>query len=171
MGQAPEGESAMKQGATVERTSERELVVTRTIDGPPHLVFKAWSDPELFRQWWVPKSFGVVLASCEMDVRTGGRYRLVFGEDPSQQMAFVGQYVEVVPNSRIVWTNEEEDDGAITTVTFEDQGGRTRVVVRDFYASKEAVDEALASGSVGGLPDQLDQLDALVRGLGAGVGE
>lgn len=167
MDQAREGEAAMKQRATVERTSDRELVVTRTIGGPPHLVFKAWSDPELFKRWWVPESFGVRLVDCELDVRTGGRYRLVFEADPSQQMEFFGRYVEVIPGSRIVWTNEEADDGAITTVTFEDQGGRTRVVVRDFYASKEAVDEALASGSVGGLPDQLDQLDALVRELGA----
>ena len=69
----------MKNRTTVERKSERELVVTRTFNGPARIVFEAWTKPELFKRWWVPKSIGLSLLSCEMDVRVGGRYRLVFG--------------------------------------------------------------------------------------------
>ena len=107
---------------TVERKSDRELVVTRTFDAPPQMVFKAWSQPDLFRRWWVPKGGGISLVSCDMDVRTGGKYRLEFGAG-GDTMAFYGKYLDVVPNERIVWTNDEGEEGAVTTVTFEDQGG------------------------------------------------
>ena len=151
--------------ATAERTSERELVVRRTINGPARLVFEAWTRPELFERWWVPKGAPIFLVACELDVRVGGTYRLVFGMDGSdQQMAFFGRYLEVTPPSRIVWTNEEEGDeaGAISTVTFEEYDGRTRVTVHDLYPSKEALDAAIASGSTEGMPAQLEQLDELV---------
>ena len=116
----------MKSRTTVERKSERELVVRRTINGPARLVFEAWTKPELFKRWWVPKSIGVNLLSCEMDVRVGGRYRLVFGNDASTGMAFYGTYLEVTPCSRLVWTNDEGDEGGtVTTVTFEESGGQT----------------------------------------------
>src|SRR5262245_58490137 len=155
--------AATKNPTKAERKSERELVVTRTINGPARIVFEAWTKPELFRQWWVPKGFGISLLSCEMDVRAGGSYRLVFGHDGSEGMAFFGKYLEVTPNSRLVWTNEEGDDGgAVTTVTFEEQGGKTLLVVCDLYPSKEALDAAIASGSTGGMPEQLEQLDELV---------
>ena len=144
----------------VERKSERELAVTRLFDAPPHLVFKAWSDPALFQRWWAPKSFGVNLVSCEMDVRTGGKYRLEFAVG-DQSMAFYGKYIDVVPDQRIVWTNEEEQDGAVTTVTFEDQGGKTLVTYHESYSSKEALDEAM-TGSAAGLPEQFEQLAALL---------
>jgi len=144
----------------VERKSERELAVTRLFDAPPHLVFKAWSDPALFQRWWAPKSFGVNLLSCDMDVRTGGTYRLEFGVG-DQSMAFYGKYIDVVPDQRIVWTNEEEQDGAVTTVTFEDQGGKTLVTYHESYSSKEALDEAM-TGSAAGLPEQFEQLAALL---------
>src|SRR3954467_5381664 len=121
--------SLTKNPVTVERTSDRELVVTRTINGPARLVFEAWTKPELFRRWWVPRSMGMNLVSCEMDVRVGGGYRLVFGRDPANPMAFFGRYLDVKPNSRLVWTNEESEDGAVTTVTFEDRGGTTLVVL------------------------------------------
>lgn len=152
---------------TVERTSERELVVRRSINGPAHLVFEAWTRPELFMRWWVPKAAPITLLSCELDVRVGGRYRLVFGiNGTDQQMAFFGRYLEVTPNARIVWTNDEGDEGgAVSTVTFEEQDGQTRVVVHDLYPSKEALDEAIASGSTEGMPEQLAQLDALVDSL------
>ncbi|HWZ93120.1 MAG TPA: SRPBCC domain-containing protein [Polyangiaceae bacterium] len=115
----------MKNRSTAERKSERELVVTRTFNGPVRIVFEAWANPELFRRWWVPKSVGVSLLSCEMDVRTGGGYRLVMGVGPSQTMAFHGKYLEVIPNSRIVWTNEEAGEGGpITTVTFRGESGQ-----------------------------------------------
>jgi uncharacterized protein YndB with AHSA1/START domain len=116
----------------VQRTSDREVVVTRTFDAPARLVFEAWSKPELFKQWWVPRSLGMTLRSCELDVRTGGSYRLVFGDDPANTMAFFGRYLEVVPNERIVWTNEESGDAAsVTTVTFEERDGTTQLVLTE----------------------------------------
>src|SRR5262245_3887709 len=159
-----------KDRTTAERKSERELVVSRTINGPARIVFEAWTKPELFKRWWVPKSIGISLFSCEMDVRVGGSYRLVFGHDASG-MAFYGKYLEVTPHSRLVWTNEEgEDGGPVTTVTFEERGGKTLLVVQDLYPSKEALDAAIASGSTGGMPEQLEQLDELVVTLSAGLG-
>jgi len=157
----------MQDGATVERRSDRELVVTRTVGGPARLVYEAWTKPELFERWWTPKSFPVSLQSCEMDVRVGGRYRLVFGHEGST-MEFFGRYLEVTPNSRLAWTNDEGDDGGpITTVTFEEAGGRTQVTVHELYPSKEALDAAFASGSAGidGMPEQLEQLDQLLETL------
>jgi uncharacterized protein YndB with AHSA1/START domain len=157
---------ATKTPATVERKSDRELVVTRTINGPARIVFEAWTNAELFKQWWVPKSAGLFLRSCELDVRVGGTYRLVFGEDPSQTMAFFGRYLEVVPHSRIVWTNDEggEGGGAVTTVTFAEKGGQTRVVVHDLYPSKEALDASL--GSYDGMSETFDQLEQLLATVG-----
>ena len=147
----------------VERKSELELVVTRTVNAPAHLVFEAWTKAELFRRWWVPKSFGVTLLSCEMDVRVGGQYRLVFPHEDST-MEFFGTYLEVTPHSRLVWTNAEGDNGeTITTVTFEENAGKTLLVVHDLYPSKEALD----SGSTGAMPETLDQLDELLVSLGA----
>lgn len=153
----------------MERISDREFVVRRTVDGSVRLVFKAWSEPELFRRWWTPKSFGMTIHSCEMDVRTGGGYRLVISH-PSmpEPMAFFGRYIEVVPGERIVWTNEEGgEEGAVTTVTFEGRGEQTLVVWRDLYPSKEALDEAMVSGATSGFDEQFDQLDEMVAELGA----
>lgn len=155
-----EGSSSQPQ-TTVERTSPRELVVRRTVKGPAHLVFKAWTTADLFRRWWVPKSYGLTLLSCEMDVRVGGQYRLVFQHGDST-MAFFGTYTEVTPHSRLVWTNEEGDLGAtITTVTFDEQDGHTHVVVHDLYPSEEAVD----TGSSGAMPETFEQLDELLASL------
>ncbi len=165
--------SNLEPMTTVERGSDRELVVTRIVKGPARLVYEAWARPELFARWWAPRSFCVTLISYEADVRTGGTYRLVMGHPSSDQpMSFFGKYIEVVPSSRIVWTNDEgEDEGAVTTVTFEDQDGATLVVVRDLFPSKEALDEAIASGSTSGWDEQLTQLDALVRTLPADIAE
>ncbi len=159
-----------KNPTTTERTSERELVVRRAVDGPARLVFEAWTKAELFQRWWVPKSFGLTLLSCEMDVRVGGQYRLVFQHGEST-MAFFGTYREVTPHSRLVWTNEEGEDGVtVTTVTFDERDGKTWLVVHDLYPSKDALDAAIASGSTGGLPDQLDQLDELLASFRTGSG-
>jgi len=149
---------------TAERKSDRELVVTRTFDGPARLVFEAWTTPELLKRWWVPKSCGASFLSCELDARTGGSYRFEFGHPASDQpMAFFGRYLEVTPPSRLVWTNEEGgEDGAITTVTFEERGDQTLVVMHDLYPSKEALDEAIASGSTSGFTESFEQLDALL---------
>jgi uncharacterized protein YndB with AHSA1/START domain len=156
--------SAAVNRTVVERKSDLELVATRTFDAPVHIVFEAWSKPELFQRWWVPKSVGMSLVSCDMDVRTGGTYRLVFSHpDFDQPMAFFGTYAEVVPNERIVWTNQESDEGAVTTVTFEEDAGKTRVTYHERYPTKAACDDAIA-GSAEGLPEQFAQLDALLAG-------
>ena len=167
--QPPTAKNDTKPRTTVERKSDRELVVTRTINGPARLVFEAWTKADLFKQWWVPKSSGIVLRSCEMDVRVGGTYRLVFGDDPAKTMAFFGKYLEVVPHERIVWTNEESGDaGAVSTVTFTEKNGQTLVVLHDLYPSKEALDASL--GSYDGMTETFDQLDELVGRLGANAG-
>jgi uncharacterized protein YndB with AHSA1/START domain len=162
--------TGMKNRTTVERKSDRELVVTRIFDAPARIVFEAWTKPELFMRWWAPKSMGVPLLSCDMDVRAGGKYRLEFGQDASNSMAFFGKYIEVVPYSRLVWTNDEGEDGAVTTVTFEEQGGKTLLTFHELYPSKEALDEAFI-GMEGGMPEQLEQLDELLVSLGASMGE
>jgi uncharacterized protein YndB with AHSA1/START domain len=159
--------STMKNLTTIERKSEREIVVTRTFNGPARIVFEAWTKPELFRQWWVPKSMGMSLLSCEMDVRVGGRYRLEFAHGDSQA-AFFGTYKEVIPHSRIVWTNEESDDGAVTTVTFEEKDEKTLMVMHELYPSKESFDAN--AGAEGGMPETFAQLDELLVTLGASVG-
>ena len=155
----------MKNRTTAERKSERELVVTRTFDVPPRIVFEAWTRAELFQQWWVPKSVGLTLLSCEMDVRVGSKYRLVFRHPASlEPMAFHGTYLEVTPPSRLVWTNEEAGgSGQVTTVTFEEKAGETLLVMHDLYPSKAALDGAIASGSTNGdMVETFNQLDELL---------
>lgn len=154
-----------KNRTKLERTSDREFVVTRTVEGPAHLVYEAWTKSELFKQWWVPKSFGLTLLSCDLDVRVEGGYRLVFSHNGST-MDFFGRYLEVIPFSRLVWTNDEEgeDAGAVTTVTFEENDGRTLVTVHDLYPSKEAAD---ADGSKAAMPETFEQLEALLVTLRA----
>ncbi len=152
---------------TVEKKSEREVVVTRMFDAPARLVFEAWSRPELFKKWWVPRSMGMTLRSCELDVRTGGKYRLVFGDDPANPMAFFGKYLEVVPDKRIVWTNEESGDaGSVTTVTLEERDGKTLLVLCELYPSKEALDEA-GTGAQDAMHETFGQLDELLAELSA----
>jgi uncharacterized protein YndB with AHSA1/START domain len=158
--------ASMRNRTTVERKSERELVVTRTFNGPARIVFEAWTTPELLKRWWAPKSSGVSLLSCEADVRVGGRYRFEFGHGDSKPMVFFGRYIEVTPYSRLVWTNDESDDGAVTSVTFEEKGDRTLLVMKEIYPSKEALDGALA-GMEGGMPETFAQLDELLVTLGA----
>ena len=161
----------MKSHTTVEPTSERELVVTRTFDAPARVLFEAWTKPELLRRWWVPKSCGITLLSCEVDARVGGTYRLVFGHGDAEPVAFHGRYLEVASHSRLVWTNEEGgDDGAISTVTFEEKDGKTRLVLHELHPSKEALDAARASGAEAGTLEAWEQLDELLGVLGASVG-
>ncbi len=151
----------MKSETTTEQTSERELVTTRTINGPARLVFEAWTKAELFQRWWAPKSMGMVIVSCEMDVRVGGGYRLEIRHPSAPApMPFFGTYLEVTPNARLVWSNDESASGPITTVTFEEIAGKTRVVLRDLFPSKEAFEES--RGAEAGLPEQFDQLEELL---------
>ena len=160
----------MKNRTTVERKSDRELVVTRTFNAPARIVFEAWTKPELFMRWWAPKSMGMFLRSCEMDVRAGGKYRLEFGQDASNSMAFFGKYIEVILHSRLVWTNDEGGDGGpVTTVTFEEKGGKTLLVLHELYPSKEALDAA-GTGAADAMGEQFEQLDKLLVSLGASVG-
>ena len=159
----------MKNRTTVERKSERELVVTRTFNGPARIVFEAWTKPELLKRWWAPKSTGVSLLSCEADVRVGGSYRFEFGHEASKPMVFFGKYIEVTPHSRLVWSNDESDGGSVTTVTFEEKGGKTLLVMHELYPSKEALDGAIA-GMEGGMSESFAQLDELLVTLGASVG-
>jgi len=164
MPEGKQGSPAAMNRTAVERKSDHELVVTRTFNAPAHIVFEAWSTPELFKRWWVSKSFSTSLLSCDMDVRTGGTYRLVFRHPTSDQpMAFFGTYGEVTPYKRLVWTNEESDQGAVTTVTFEGNAGKTLVTLHELYPTTAALDEALA-GSAEGLPEQFAQLDELLAG-------
>jgi uncharacterized protein YndB with AHSA1/START domain len=158
----------MKNRTTVERKSDREVVVTRTINGPARIVFEAFTKPELFKRWWVPKSLGLTLLSCELDVRVGGTYRLVFSHSGGE-MAFFGKYLEVKPPSRLVWSNDEGGEGgAVTTVTLEEKAGKTLLVLSDLYPSKKALDDGI--GSTDGMSETLDQLDELVVTLAAGSG-
>ena len=159
-------EQVVQNHTSVERKSDRELVITRTFDAPVSLVFEAWTRPELFMKWWAPKSMGVPLRACDMDVRNGGQYRLEFGQDEANTFAFFGRYLEVLPNARLVWTNDEDETGgAVTTVTFEDRGGKTLLVFHDLYPTKEALDEAIA-GMPDIMPEQFLQLDELLASLG-----
>ena len=158
-----------KHETTAERKSDRELVVTRTFDAPARIVFKAWTTLDLFKQWWAPESIGVTIVESEADFRTGGSYRFLMAHPSVEQpMAFFGRYLEVTPPTRLVWTNDEGgENGQVTTVTFEDRGDETLVIVHELYPSKEALDEAIASGATGGFAEQFDQLDVLLASGGA----
>jgi uncharacterized protein YndB with AHSA1/START domain len=154
----------MKNDTKVERRSDRELVTTRTFNGPARLVYEAWIKADLFKRWWVPKSLGMSIASCQMDVRVGGGYRLEFDLGGGKTMAFFGTYKEVVPNSRLVWTNEESPDGSVTTVTLEEKDGKTLLVMHELFPSKQALDEN--AGMVDGISETFAQLDELLVTLG-----
>jgi uncharacterized protein YndB with AHSA1/START domain len=158
----------MKSRSTVERKSERELVVKRTFNAPARIVFEAWTTPELFKRWWLPKSYGMSLISCELDVRVGGTYRLLISQGASAPMAFHGKYLEVTPSSRLVWTNEESDDGAVTTVTFEEKAGKTLLALHELYPSKEALDRNISASD--GMSETFDQLEELLDAAGASAG-
>ncbi len=151
---------------TTDRRSDREVVITRTFNAPARIIFDAWTKPELIMKWWTPASFGITFISCEADVRTGGTYRYVFGH-PSfdKPMAFVGKYLEVEPPNRLVWTNEESQDGSVTTLTLKEKDGKTHLVLSDLYPTKAALDEAMESGSIGGYPEQFEGLDSLLENL------
>ena len=160
----------VKHRTTVERTSDREVVVTRTVDGPARLVLEAFTRAELFQRWWVPRSMGMTLLSCELDARVGGTYRLVFDHDP-EPVAFFGTYVEVTPYSRLAWTNDEGGEGGpVTTVTFEERDGQTLVVLRELHPSKEALDAA-GTGAAEAMVETFDQLDELLVALGESAGQ
>lgn len=155
-----------KVPTNLERKSDRETVVTGTINGPAHLIFQAWTNPELLKRWWVTKSCGISFVSCETDARVGGGYRFVFSHPAAEQpMAFFGKYTDVKPNSRLVWTNEESAEGGVTTVTFEEKAGKTHVVVHELYPSKAALDETVAAGNLNDMGEQFAQLEEVLGTL------
>jgi uncharacterized protein YndB with AHSA1/START domain len=158
------GAAGVKGDTVIKRVSDTEIAVTRTFDAPARIVFEAWSKAELFARWWAPASMGMALRACEMDVRTGGTYRLEFGNDAENSFSFFGKYLEVVPPERIVWTNDVGEDGAISTVTFVEQGGKTLLTFSETYTSKEALEEN--QGGLDGTPEQFAQLDDLLESLG-----
>jgi uncharacterized protein YndB with AHSA1/START domain len=162
------GERVSDGRTVVERTSERELVVTRVFDGPVRLVYEAWTKAELFQLWWAPKSSGVPMIACTMDARTGGGYSVTFGRDAENTMTFFGKYLEVTPGERLVWTNDEgEEEGAVTTVTFaEEDGDKTRLILSELYPSKEALDASFV-GMEDAMPEQFRQLDELLASQAA----
>ena len=154
----------MKNDTKVEKKSEREVIITRTFNAPPRIVFEAWTKAEHMRRWWVPKSSGLKLLSCEIDARIGGGYRFVF-EHPAAPdgMAFFGRYVEVTPHSRLVWTNDESGDaGQLSTLTLEGHGDTTRITLHEVFPSAAALEAA--KGAYDGIPESFAQLDALLAG-------
>lgn len=161
--------SGTDTATNVERASDRELLVTRSFNAPARIVFEAWANPDLFRQWWAPKSFCMTIVSCEMDVRTGGSYRLEIGHPASDSpMAFFGRYLDVVPGERIVWTNEESGEGPVTTVTFAESDGRTTVTISSLFPNVQALEDELASGACEGTKESLAQLETLLGDSQAG---
>lgn len=163
------GDRVSKGRTAIERNGERELVVTRVFDAPVRLVYEAWTRAELFQLWWAPRSRNMPMQSCEIDARTGGGYRIVFAIDEARTMTFFGRYLEVVPFERLVWTNEESGEaGAVTTVTFEEEDGGTRLVLRELYPSKEALEDSFV-GMEDTTPEQFDQLDELLVALAPSV--
>jgi uncharacterized protein YndB with AHSA1/START domain len=161
---------ARKNETTVERVSDMELLVTRSFNAPARIVFEAWTKPGLFKRWWAPKSTGMSLLSCEMDVRVGGSYRVTFGRDTSRSMAFFGSYIEVTPHTRLAWTNEENPDGAVSTATFAEKDGKTLLTLHERYPTKQALDASI-EGMEGGMPEQFGQLDELLATLDPGAGQ
>jgi uncharacterized protein YndB with AHSA1/START domain len=161
---------ARRNETTVERVSDMELLVTRSFNTSARILFEAWTKPELFKRWWAPKSTGMLLLSCEMDVRVDGGYRVTFGRDASRSLAFFGSYIEVTPYTRLAWTNEESADGAVTTVTFAEKDSKTLLTLHERYPTKQALDASI-EGMEGGMPEQFEQLDELLVNLSAGAGQ
>jgi len=164
--------SSVESRTKMERTSDRELRIERSFEAPARIVFDAWTRAELVSRWWAPSALGVEIRSCEADVRVGGRYRYVLQARAATVLAFSGEYREVVPHSRLVYTSSFEPtasgavgEPAVVTVSFDEQDGRTRLVARELYPSKQVLDDVLASGMETGMRATMDQLDELVKTL------
>jgi len=152
----------------MELTSDLEIVITRTFNGPPRIVFEAWTRPELVRRWWAPKALGVSVVSIDADVRVGGRYRYVLQRgDGGGEVAFSGTYREVAPPSRLVYTQafEPYPDEVIITITLTERDGQTDFVSHELWPSKEIRDMAMSTGMEKGMRMTMDQLDELVASL------
>jgi uncharacterized protein YndB with AHSA1/START domain len=152
---------------SMERTSEKEIVITRSFRAPAHIVFDAWTKPELVRRWWAPASRGVTLVQCDADLRPGGTYRYVLARGKAERFVFFGKYLEIVRPTRLVYTQSFEPvpGEAVVTVSFEERDGSTMLVSHELYPSKDALDGALASGMEDGMRETFEQLDELVASL------
>jgi uncharacterized protein YndB with AHSA1/START domain len=156
-------ENATKNQTTVERKSDRELVVTRTFNAPATIVFDAWTKPELLLRWWAPRSRGVKLITCEIDLRVGGKYRYVFGREGMKPFEFFGKYTHVERPTRLVWTDEEDAAGeGVSTATFAEKHGKTTLTLHVLFPSKETLDGAVKSGMEDGMRETFEQLEELV---------
>jgi uncharacterized protein YndB with AHSA1/START domain len=152
---------------------EDRILVTREFDAPRHLVYRAWTTPELVARWWTAKRGSAV--TMEIDLRVGGRWRYVMETDGGQEVAFHGEYREVVPEERLVTTEvyegaplppeELEANATINTVTFAEQGGRTLVTMLTECPSPQVREMIVASGMEDGLQDALDLLEEVAGGL------
>lgn len=172
---ARQSENAVMNQTSMELKGDREIVIARTFNGPPRIVFDAWTRPELVRRWWAPDSRRVVVTACDADLRAGGTYRYVLRlEKTGHQFAFSGRYTEVTPHSRLVYTELFEPDAGganpgdiplIVTVTFTGRDGKTDLVSHSLCPSPEVRDAILASGMEHGMRETMDQLDLLVASL------
>ena len=151
-------------GSAADTMTDRDVVVTRTIDAPARIVFEAWSKPEHIKRWFGPAPYPVTMA--EMDFRVGGRYRFAMTDPKGRQMTpFGGEYLEIIPNEKIVFTDAFELPGAeemVMTVTFDEQDGKTTVTVRTTFANLAQKATHVGAGMVEGLSLALEQLDTLV---------
>ena len=150
--------------AVITLPSDNEILVTREFDAPADLVFDAWTTPELVKRWWAGDRGEVTEA--ESDLRVGGRWRWVMTANGGFEVAFGGEYREIVRPHRIVRTEVFElfpDSEALSTITFDESDGITTLRILGWYPNQDIRDAALASGMEGGLQTSLDELEALVR--------
>ena len=147
--------------------ADREIVITREFDAPARILFAAWSTPEHLLQWFGPEGWPLTL--CEVDFRVGGRWRFAMtGSSGVQNTPFGGEYLEIVPNDRIVFSNAFEEPGAetlIVIVTFAEQDGRTTLTIRTLFRSTEVRDWHAEQGYATGYASALDQLADVVADM------
>lgn len=162
-------ESMNLNRTTLERTTDREIVIEHTFHAPAAIVFDAWTRPEFVRRWWAPQSRGVTLVQCDAELRPGGTYRYVLARGESERFAFSGKYLEIARPTRLVYTQcfepAAEAGEAVVTVSFEERDGSTRLVAHELYPSKDVLDGVLASGMEDGMRETFDQLEELVVSL------
>jgi uncharacterized protein YndB with AHSA1/START domain len=156
--------------ATVTLPTDEQILITREFDAPKHLVYKAWTTPELVKRWWNAKRGEVTIA--DIDLRVGGTWRYVMVTDDGVEVGFHGEYREIVPNERIVSTEVYEgmpegapEEGTLNTATFTEVDGRTTLTILVQHTSKEARDAHIDSGMEAGLQDALDLLEQVAVSL------
>ena len=154
------------RAAKVTLPADDQILITRAFDAPKHLVYRAWTEPELVRRWWTAKRGAMTV--CDMDVRVGGTWRWVMKTDQGLEVGFHGEYVEIVPDAKLVSTEIYDpfpDGGAVNTLTLTEREGRTYLEIRVQHQNRENRDMHINSGMEGGLQDALDLMEELVRSL------